>query len=166
MVEPRKPGRPRKTAAKPVAEATARAVFEGPTPEQREIAELKAQLAALQSKTEAGTIAEEDADETLTIHFLDDGLTVIGVKYKGQELTVRKGTDDYERVQRFISQSPTVEDQYRRWGRQRWAYGHYPLGADAWLERDDLDYGGPSNMEYKDVPQRKGPAPKKIRFRV
>jgi hypothetical protein len=167
MATGKKPGRPPKN--KP--STPPKDVVAEETPEQKKIEELEAKLALLMSRLETPVdvgqaptpeVVEEkvsdDDGKTIVIHVLEDGFTAIGrTWYRGQELTFTVGTQQYENNKVWLNQ--TKQDQYRRWGKPMFDHGPWP-GGD-WLDREDLDFGGPTRQEFGDVvPKRSGTGPK------
>lgn len=86
------------------------------------------------------------ADDAVTIHFVEDGLTLFGkVWYRGEELTVRPGTQQWEeacdREGRMLL-SMTETEQVLRWEKRFFAPGPWPydnayeLNRDSYIKKD------------------------------
>lgn len=138
-----KPGRPVAKKAAPaqkvITPENAPEVPDGPAPgapvetdAQREIRELKEQLATLQAQMApaATSVADEPTDkegDKILIHFVDDGFTALGQSwYRGQELEFVVGEGAWDgTVDRNGNSwvSMNVDDQYDRWGKEYFRRG-------------------------------------------
>ena len=104
------------------------------TPEQREIRELRDQLARVAASKVDEAVPEfpaapETEDEVL-IHFLEDGLTFGGIMgYRGQEFRFVPGTPAWEDTLNRHGKSWvtfTDEEQYRAWNKRYFGRGPWP----------------------------------------
>ena len=113
------------------------------TPQEREIRDLKDQLAKAQGakdpETEYDEVSEPGNQENILIHFVRDGFCELGVIwYKGQELELEPGTAQYDSAKRWATldsseQEEFYGDQYFRQG--PWKGKEYDEEAAAKAER-------------------------------
>ncbi len=94
-------------------------------------AEMEAERAAIEAKAEAdrklaaearpirGTEIDGDPsiEGSITVHFLDDGLTLLGkVWYRGEELTINPGTENWEMAHPVLSMDEYAQEE--KWGKR------------------------------------------------
>lgn len=78
--------------------------------------------------------ADPKADGALTVHFVDDGLTLLGkIWYRGEELTIAPGTDQWELAHSVLSLDEFQQED--RWGRRMFRPG--PWRGKSLTEIDD-----------------------------
>lgn len=110
--------------------------------------ELLARLAAIRAKKARSGKTEEvgtNEPEKITIHFLEDGLTVLGnVWYRGQELTFEVGSPAYQATfdkngkSWLLDYIDNPRGQVERWGGLKFARGPWPfLPWGVSLEHDE-----------------------------
>lgn len=152
------------TAEEKQAEAPASSKRRGPRKESEIRAEVEAQLREeLEAKVRAELLAEQEAKEreaerqralaaearpikadavdgdptaegALTVHFVEDGLTLLGkVWLRGEELTINPGTPQWEEVHSVLSLDEY--EQEARWNRRYFREG--PWRGKRWDEIDD-----------------------------
>jgi hypothetical protein len=123
------------------------------TPEQQEIAYLKDQLARLGGKKDVEPQPEElqrpGDDGNILIHFLEDGLTLLGkVWYRGEELEFEVGSQAYKdtfnrRGETWLDLRNDEFGQVDRWGKIMFRNGRWPgkTYADGTFEALRLEKG-------------------------
>ena len=93
---------------------------------------------------------ENAVQDSITINFVADGLSALGkIWYRGQELTVTKGTDDYESTLDRDGNSwldLTEAEQLAYWGERKFAAGPWQ-GAGFDLDAD-------MDVRFKDGSQK------------
>lgn len=87
------------------------------TPEQREIRDLKDQLAkslgAKDPELEHDVVANPGDEKNILIHFIRDGFCELGtVWYKGQELELEPGTPQYDAAKKWALLDSTEQEEF------------------------------------------------------
>jgi hypothetical protein len=123
------------------------------TPEQEEIKYLKDQLAKMAGKKDVEPQVEKLArpgdDGNILIHFLEDGLTLLGkVWYRGEELEFEVGSQAYKdtfnrRGETWLDLRNDEFGQVDRWGKIMFRSGRWPgkTYADGTFEALRLEKG-------------------------
>jgi hypothetical protein len=123
------------------------------TPEQEEIKYLKDQLAKLAGKKDVEpqveSLARPGDDGNILIHFLEDGLTLLGkVWYRGEELEFEVGSQAYKdtfnrRGETWLDLRNDEFGQVDRWGKIMFRNGRWPgkTYADGTFEALRLEKG-------------------------
>lgn len=114
-------------ASRPVADATL-------TPDQLRIRDLENRLALSEGKkdVEPVLIKPGSGSDNIVIHFLEDGLTALGVVWmRGQELEFTPGSQPYEdtKDRNGVSWLSLVDDdfgQVEKWGKVMFRRGPWP----------------------------------------
>lgn len=79
----------------------------------------KSRAVASEARPIKGTDIDGDptVEGSLTVHFVDDGLTLLGkVWYRGEELTINPGTEQWEEAYAVLSLDEYGQEE--RWGRR------------------------------------------------
>ncbi len=119
------------------------------TPKQRELRELREQMAQRQSQiADRAAVQHEDikfGQDTILIHVLTDGFTINGqVTYRGQEFEFPVGGKAYEQTVNREGRTwlnLTEDEQYDRWGEARFGHGPWPFKRLSALTLRDLPEG-------------------------
>ena len=85
--------------------------------EQKEIQDLKDQLARANGARDIETVDEEVAnpgsEENILVHFVRDGFTDLGnIWYKGQEVEVEPGTENYRSAKKWADYTEDEQIEY------------------------------------------------------
>lgn len=130
---PKRRGRPAKVAEAPPAvdmealraemEAKVRAEIEEKLAKEAAEAELvRAAAAEAKPLSAADVDGDPDVPESITVHFVEDGLTLLGkVWYRGEELTVNPSTPQWDEAAAVLQLDEY--EQERRWGRRMYRAG-------------------------------------------
>jgi hypothetical protein len=102
------------------------------TPEQREIRELKDQLAKARGskdpETEYDEVSNPGDEKNILIHFVRDGFCELGVVwYKGQELELEPGTAQYNAAKTWANLDSSEQEEF---------YGEVYFRQGAWKGKD------------------------------
>lgn len=120
-------GRPPKPKTKTEAEIRAELTAEITAQVLAELTSKQTSEATL--KTEDIPEVDPDAEDSVTINFVDDGLTLLGTTWcRGEELTVKRGSEEWKQTLdgkgRSILEYSEAE-QLVRWQRRIYSQGHW-----------------------------------------